>query len=142
MEKILVPIDLHEESSWGEVLPVAVDEVRHRGAELNLLTVVPKVELNMPGVPVPENLEDMFQKSTLERLETLAKKIVPKEIDAKCILGVGSTSVAIIDAATNIGATLIVMASHRPSLKTYILGASAAQVARHAPCSVYIVRCH
>ena len=32
------------------------------------------------------------------------------------------------------------MASHRPSLKDYLLGPNAAHVACHALCTVYIVR--
>jgi glycine betaine/choline ABC-type transport system substrate-binding protein len=44
------------------------------------------------------------------------------------------------EAQEELPADLIVMASHRPSLKDYLLGPNAAHVARHARCTVYIVR--
>ena len=47
---------------------------------------------------------------------------------------------AILDLAEKIGADLIVMASHRPELKDYLLGPNAARVVRHAECSVMVVR--
>ena len=39
-----------------------------------------------------------------------------------------------------IKADLIVMGSHRPELRDYLLGPNAARVVRHAPCSVVVVR--
>jgi nucleotide-binding universal stress UspA family protein len=35
---------------------------------------------------------------------------------------------------------VIVLASHRPELKDYLLGPNAARVVRHAKCSVLVVR--
>ncbi len=142
MERILVPIDLHEESSWLEVIPKAVDEARHTGAELYFVTVIPHVELNMPGVPIPENLHKMFEENTLDSLEVLVKDKVPEDLTVHCAVAVGSVPAGILNLADEIDATLIIMASHRPGLTTYLLGANAAQVARHAKCSVHIVRCH
>ena len=42
--------------------------------------------------------------------------------------------------AENAGSDLIVMASHRPEVKDYLLGPNAARVVRHAKQSVFIVR--
>ena len=134
MEKILVPIDLHEESSWLEIIPKAVDQARHVGAELYFLTVIPHVELNMPGVPVPEDLHKMLEENTLDSLEILVKDKVPDDLPVHCALAVGSVASGVIEMANEIEATLIIMASHRPGLRTYLLGANAAQVARHAKC--------
>ena len=38
------------------------------------------------------------------------------------------------------GAELIVMASHRPELRDYLIGPNAARVMRHADASVLVVR--
>ena len=35
---------------------------------------------------------------------------------------------------------VIVMASHKPAIRDYVLGANAAHVVRHAACSVMVVR--
>ena len=46
----------------------------------------------------------------------------------------------ILAVAKGIDADLIVMASHRPELKDYLLGPNAARVVRHADQSVLVVR--
>ena len=46
----------------------------------------------------------------------------------------------IIRIAERAEADLIVLASHRPEMKDYLIGANAASVARHARCSVLVVR--
>ncbi len=52
----------------------------------------------------------------------------------------GTIYVGILDLAANIEADLIIMASHRPEMRDYLLGANAAKVVRHAKCSVMVVR--
>ena len=37
-------------------------------------------------------------------------------------------------------AELVIIASHRPDITTYLLGSNAAAVVRHADCSVLVVR--
>jgi nucleotide-binding universal stress UspA family protein len=46
----------------------------------------------------------------------------------------------ILNAARTIGADLIVMGSHHPELRDYLLGPNADKVVRHADCSVMVVR--
>jgi len=53
---------------------------------------------------------------------------------------VGYTSEGLMAVGERIGADLIVLASHRPAMKDYLLGANASRVVRHAPCSVFVVR--
>jgi nucleotide-binding universal stress UspA family protein len=48
-------------------------------------------------------------------------------------------STKILDASNRFGADLILMASHRPELKDYLLGPNASRVVRHAQCSVLVV---
>jgi nucleotide-binding universal stress UspA family protein len=58
----------------------------------------------------------------------------------KCTVGHGSIYAEILRASRDAGADLIVMASHRPEMKDYLIGANAARVVRHADCSVLVVR--
>lgn len=55
-------------------------------------------------------------------------------------VGSGAIGGGILDLARDIGADLIVLASHRPGAKDYLIGANAVHVVRHAPCSVLVVR--
>ena len=45
-----------------------------------------------------------------------------------------------IQSAGDLNCDLIVLASHRPETKDYLLGPNAARVARHAKQSVFVVR--
>jgi nucleotide-binding universal stress UspA family protein len=46
----------------------------------------------------------------------------------------------ILHAAREAGSDLIVIGSHKPELRDYLLGPNAARVVRHSKCSVYVVR--
>jgi nucleotide-binding universal stress UspA family protein len=46
----------------------------------------------------------------------------------------------ILEEAAAFNADLIVMTSHRPAMRTYVLGSNACHVVRYAKCSVLVVR--
>jgi nucleotide-binding universal stress UspA family protein len=46
----------------------------------------------------------------------------------------------ILSVARDVGADLIVIASHNPVMADYLLGSVAARVVRHAHCSVLVLR--
>ncbi|WP_447854825.1 universal stress protein, partial [Enterobacter ludwigii] len=52
----------------------------------------------------------------------------------------GSPKDQILRLAETIEADLIIIASHRPDISTYLLGSNAAAVVRHAKCPVLVVR--
>jgi nucleotide-binding universal stress UspA family protein len=73
------------------------------------------------------------------RLDMLAREF-PSEIAIELRVASGSVARAILDIAAEIDADLIVLASHRPAMKDWHIGANASRVVRHAPCSVFVVR--
>ncbi|ENT3205198.1 universal stress protein, partial [Salmonella enterica] len=46
----------------------------------------------------------------------------------------------ILEMAKKLPADMVIIASHRPDITTYLLGSNAAAVVRHAECSVLVVR--
>ena len=52
----------------------------------------------------------------------------------------GHASRTIIDYAIEHGVGCVVIGSHKPDLTDYLLGSTAARVARHAPCAVHVHR--
>jgi nucleotide-binding universal stress UspA family protein len=102
--------------------------------------VVEPVEINMPGVPSPEDIVPQLKVAAGERLAALLAAEIPTDIRAHQVVGAGNVHREILRVAGEIRADLIVMASHRPALKDYLLGAHAARVVRHAKCSVHVVR--
>ena len=62
------------------------------------------------------------------------------EVGAECEIRAGHAATAILECANEIGADLVVIASHRPGVQDYLLGSTAARVVRHADCTVLVER--
>jgi nucleotide-binding universal stress UspA family protein len=52
----------------------------------------------------------------------------------------GHSSNTILDEAEALGADCIVLGSHRPDYRDYLIGSTAARVVRHAQCTVVVER--
>jgi len=52
----------------------------------------------------------------------------------------GHSGRAITDYAAEVGADCIIIGSHKPGLRDFLLGSTSARVVRHAPCSVHVLR--
>ncbi len=138
--EILLAIDLEEESSWHKALPAAIDLCRASGARLHALTVVPELGPSIVSGYFPEDYEAHMIADAGKRLNELLDAELPEGIKARPIVAQGTVYKIVIDTADGIGADLIVMASHRPERRDYLLGANAARVVRHSEKSVLVVR--
>ncbi|MBN35331.1 MAG: hypothetical protein CMM46_11275 [Rhodospirillaceae bacterium] len=74
------------------------------------------------------------------RLLAFAEEHVPADRLGSCFVGHGSIHGEILRMSEQIKADLIVMASHKPAVRDYLLGPNAAHVMRHASVSVLIIR--
>lgn len=135
---ILLAVDLDQPSSWEKALPTAVALSRCFDASLALVTVVPdwNVILEVQRSPIAYR---EFLDIARARLATLADSIsefsgIEHHVETGSIYG------GILAVADRIGTDLIVLSSHRPEMKDYLLGANASRVVRHARCSVFVVR--
>lgn len=147
MATILIPVDLDHESSWKRALPAAIDQARLIGGKVTLMTVVPNITAGLDWRyavrgetgSLKYNLKEIEQAAGI-RLKELMGQFVPADLQGETVVAHGTIYHEIVQTAERLGAALIVMASHRPSLKDYLLGPNAARVARHARRSVHIVR--
>jgi len=139
-QRILLPIELGEPSSWEKALPVALDMARRYGARLDVLTVIPDVGMPVVGSFFPADFEEKARAKATGELRRWLEENVPEDIEAEGHVSVGTIYHKIIRAAEKLGSDLIVMASHRPKMSDYLLGPNAARVVRHAPVHVFIVR--
>jgi nucleotide-binding universal stress UspA family protein len=137
---ILVPIDLSDEHSWKKALPAAAALCQTFKASLHLLTVVPDFGLPIVGQYFPESYEQTVREQAGKQLEDFAAANVPKGIGVQCQIVEGKIYQEILETAEALSADLIVMGSHRPELRDFLLGPNAAKVVRHATCSVMVVR--
>lgn len=147
-QKILVPVDLEHQSSWIKTLPAAVDQAKVLGGQVWVMTVVTHIiggldwRYSIRGAEhgsLDFDIKELVAQAE-KRLNELAEKHVPEPQRGGVIAKHGTIYQQIVDTADEIGATLIMMAAHRPSLKDFLLGPNTARVARHARCSVQIVR--
>ena len=146
--KILVPIDLEHQSSWKKALPTAVDQVRALGGKVWVMTVVPHM---LGGLDwryairgeehgsLDYDIKDLTKQAE-KRLKELAAEHMSKDLLGGVVAKHGTIYEQVVETADELGVDLIVMAAHRPSLKDFLLGPNTARVARHASCSVQIVR--
>ncbi len=139
-KRILLPVDLDQESSWGMALPVALEYCQIFGARLYLMTVLPDFGTSMIGTYFPPDFVEKAEKDAGTRLETLAREKVSPNVPVEWRVARGTVYEEILDVAREVHADLIVMASHRPALKDYLLGPNAARVVRHSDVSVLVVR--
>ncbi|MEP0236149.1 universal stress protein [Roseibium sp.] len=139
-KSILVPVDLAENSSWKKSLPVAEAMARTFQAELHLVAVVPDFGKSIVGSYFPKDFEGDALKAAGEMLKAFISENVGTEVSVKGHVAHGTIYEEINKAADKLGCDLIVLASHRPELKDYLLGPNAARVVRHAAQSVLVVR--
>ncbi len=137
---ILVPIDLGQIEQGKNITRIARKLLDMPGGQLTLLNVVPDI----PGYVLSEMPEDIISKtrsSSLERLEEIASECGVDDV-SKIVVHQGNIYHEILSSASDLGADLIVMASHQPEFTDYLIGSTTARVVRHAECSVFVVRHH
>lgn len=139
-DKILLPIDMTHSESWEKALPMAL---RCAGAsgQVHVLGIVHDLGSAMVSSYLPEG----FEKTAMEKLKAdlleFAKKEFPDPSRAEVHVGHGHVPETILRIADDLGADLIVMASHPPNeLKTLLIGSNADKVVRHARIPVLVAR--
>lgn len=137
---VVIPIDLAHESSWRSALPIAIDHARENKATLHVVTVVPHADIPAIAVHLPKGIDRHIREEGEAELSALVQELVPDDVSLATHVGQGRIYKEILHIAKAVDADLIVMASHRPELVDYVIGANAAHVTRHAQCSVLVVR--
>lgn len=137
---ILFPIDINDEGSWKQSLPVVQDHIKAFGCRLHIMSVVPDFGMSIVSQYFPNNAEEKVIEGTKLALHAYTEKHFGKDAKIHHIVAQGTVYEAIIDAAKRINADLIIMGAHRPELKDYLLGPNAARVVRHSDRSVLVVR--
>lgn len=137
--KILVPVDLAEPAFAERALRAILEYTRIGETQVRVMTVrqlVPQM--------VTEYLPTQFEAEAHSDAEKainafVVKAGLPKDRTTVSVR-LGGVYHEVLDEAKAFGADLIVVGSHRPSMATYLLGSNAANIVRHAPCSVLVVR--
>ena len=134
-KNIVVPIDVDHEDRGAQMLEEAV-RLKDDDGRVTLVNVVADV----PGLISAELPEDLVQKAAHGAKEKLSKMADAAGLSADVQVRSGRPHQAIVDLADEVGADLILIGSHQPGVKDYLLGSTAASVVRHARCPVLVDR--
>ena len=149
MANYLAPIDLEDENLSSGVIEKTVQMATGvPNAKIYLMTVVPGIK---PGIDQRYAIRGEMHGSTeyplqewkdqaATELQEIANKSVPREMQAGVIVENGTVYREIVEAAKDLDIDHIVMGAHSPSLADFLLGPNSARVARHAGCSVTVIR--
>jgi nucleotide-binding universal stress UspA family protein len=81
---------------------------------------------------IEKEIQDAAKNKIADRIGT--------EKDADVVVLSGHPGRTITDYARKISADCIIVGSHRPGMKDFFLGSTAARIMRYAPCSVHVLR--
>ncbi len=138
-KKVLATIDLGDLESSKTVVNAALELIEEKDT-LHVVCVVPNYGVGVVGSFFPEGHEEEVLKKATKAMHEFTASNVPKSVKLQHVIAQGNVYEEIIEAAEKVKADVIVVGSHRPKLKDYLLGPNAARVVRHAPQSVLVVR--
>ena len=142
LKQILVPLDFSECSK--KALRYAVALAREHDATITALYVIPPIYgVGEYGGVDYSALEEQARAYSEKELSALIRTEVEGKISADMLVRSGPPAARITEAARDIPADIIVIATHgRTGLKQALMGSVAEQVVRTAPCPVLVVREH
>jgi len=137
-DTVLLPIDLGHPASWEKAVPIA-QRVMAKGGTLHAMGVVHDLGSAMVATYLPEGFEQEALRRMQADLDAFAAENLPEGTQVH--VGHGPVPETILKMAAQLGADLIVMASHPPdTLRTLLVGSYADRVVRHATLPVLVVR--
>ncbi|MHA3916426.1 universal stress protein [Halovulum sp. GXIMD14793] len=140
-KSVLLTIDLGREASWKKALPEAVALVQASGGVLHVLTVVPDFGSPMVAGYFQPDYHDKAVARVGSELKALLDAEVPDEVKVTPHVVFGTVHDEIVSAIGQVGADLVVMASHAPDrVREFLVGSQADRVVRRSPVSVLVVR--
>lgn len=135
-KKIMIPVDLAHADKLKRALDVAADLSKHYGASAHLVGVTAP----QPGA-VAHNPKEFAAK--LESFAAKEGKARSTAFKAKALTShdpATDLDDTLHAASHELGADLVVMASHVPGFAEHILGSNAGYLASHSDISVMVVR--
>jgi universal stress protein F len=134
-QKIIVAIDLAQVEKCQALIKRAEKLIAADG-EMILVNVVEELP-NYLALDVSVDILQRSQDEAKEQMNVLLKATPRAD---RMIIRNGPPAREILDLAETINADLIMIASHRPDVTNYFIGATADRVVRHAKCSVLVER--
>ena len=135
-KRIAVPVDLAHLDKIDRALSVAADLAKHYGSTLTYIGVTTTTPSQVARTPA-----DYAEK--LEAFSASQSKIYGHDVAIKvCVSHDPAIDLdkTLLGAVQEIGADLVVMASHIPGLADYVWPSHGGSIATHSSASVHLVR--
>ncbi|MDX1576174.1 MAG: universal stress protein [Kiloniellales bacterium] len=139
-KEILLAIDVNDIDSQRKAVQTTIELARAFGARVHVHTVLPDFGMPIVASYFPADFEKKAMENAKKTLHDFVTKTFPEDLEVLQVVGQGGIYKEILKCAEQVGADLIVMASHRPGYEDYLIGPNASRVVRHAKCSVVVVR--
>ena len=131
---ILLPVVFDSEHKTEKSFTIA-RQLAGEGAKFTVVHVMETIP-NFAASQIPEDV----LASSRDQVADLLRKSAEALPGAESKLLHGHAARAIVDFAEQKGIDCIVVASHRPGMGDFFIGSTAANVVRHAKCSVHVIR--
>ena len=130
--KILLPLAL-DQGHAARMMELA-NKLKSEGGEIIAVHVIDQIPGFANYYISAENKENI-QKAAEKALQ---ERIGDKDVSAVVLAGHPGRTVT--DYAEEVGVDCIIVGSHKPGVKDFFLGSTAARIMRYARCSVHVVR--
>jgi nucleotide-binding universal stress UspA family protein len=134
--RIMVPVDLEHAEALDKALATAAALARHYGATATYVAVTAAA----PGAIAHDPQEFAEHLESFAREQGRRHGIETTQLTRVSHDPTTDLDTTLLDAADDLDADLIVMASHVPGVVEHIFASNAGYVASHAKMSVFVVR--
>ena len=139
--KILIPVDLENESFAEKALQVAIQQATDSNADLHVVTVIPGFGMSMVGSFFPEDAMEKAMLAVTKELKQYVAKNVPKEVKVSTQALQGKSHKEILRESKAVSADLIVIPSHNyTKVNKALLGPTTSRVVERAKVSVMVIK--
>lgn len=138
-KSIVIAAALFNEGATTRAALTKARSLLDAGGKVTLVHVIDEV----PGyvaAAIPKEHTTARRREVEERLAAIAAEGEGEGMNVSTVIREGHPSTAILGAAKEAGADLIMIASHKPGLSDYFIGSTAARIVRHAQVSVLVSR--
>lgn len=136
---ILVPIDIAHRSSWEFAIPQAIELAAASGGTVTVITVIRDLKAILEDVHFPFQV-DLMMSAARDKMAEIVSSYRNMNVLINEEVRFGSIGHEVLGGAREHGTDLIVMASHRPEMRDYLIGPNATHIAQHSNCSVLVLR--
>jgi nucleotide-binding universal stress UspA family protein len=137
---VLAAIDLQHDGSDRNIAEEALSLARDHDAELHLVFVIPDEQIGYVQAYIPAEMKADVEKDAKADLDAFGAALDSDGTTVRSHVLRGIVYDQIVKLSDRVKASIVVVGAHKPGFMDFFLGPNAARLARHALCSVMIVR--